>query len=197
MLGDRRFLAQRVGKLLRGGQGSGGITANAIVGGGNRRQPNDFYPTPQWVIDALLEVERFEGQTWEPAEGDGRIVKSLRQAGYEAFGTDIATGDDFLTTTKAVDNICTNPPWGLKTEFIQHGKRCVRRKLALLLPLAALSGTARRPLFEDSTFPLRTVYVFSQRLNFAPDGEGSSIITAGWFVWERGYHGEPVLKWIS
>ena len=124
-------------------------------------------------------------------------MRALRDAGCEVIGSDLATGTDFLATTREVDNVLSNPPWMLKTEFIKHGTQCARRKVALLLPLSALSGVARRPLFEDAACPLRTVYVFDGRINFAPHGEGSSTITGGWFVWERGYRGEPVLRWIS
>jgi hypothetical protein len=63
--------------------------------------------------------------------------------------------------------------------------------------LSTLSGVARRPLFEDAAFPLRTLYVFVRRLNFDPNAQGSTTLTTGWFVWERGYSGEPVLRWIS
>ncbi len=209
MLNDRHFLARQVGRLMRGKGGSlttnnmgvktgngHGITARAIAGDGNRRQPNDFYPTPLEVIAALLAVEQFHGLTWEPAEGDGRIVRELRQAGCEVFGSDVTTGTDFLATTKEVDNVVTNPPWGQKTKFIRHAKECASRKVAMLLPLSALSGVARRPLFEDAAFPLRTVYVFVKRLNFDPKGKGASTITGGWFVWERRYHGDPVLRWM-
>lgn len=174
---------------------AGGITARAIVGDGDHRLDKDQYYTPTWAIDALLSKEKFKGQTWEPAEGDGRIVAALRRAGCEASGSDVATGTDFLTTFREVDNVVTNPPWGLKTEFIRHAQDCARRKVALLLPLSALSGVARRPLFQNRAFRLRSVYVFDQRLNFNSD-KGSSTLTTGWFVWERGYHGEPVLRWL-
>ena len=63
-------------------------------------------------------------------------------------------------------------------------------------PGQSARSVARRPLFEDDSFPLRAVYVFERRLNFHPDGEGGSTITAGWFVWEREHQGEPVLRWI-
>jgi hypothetical protein len=71
------------------------------------------------------------------------------------IGNDLATGTNFLTTTRDVDNVVTNPPWGLKNEFIRHANECARRKVATLLPLNALSGVARRPLFEDAASPLR------------------------------------------
>ena len=174
-----------------------GVTPRALSGDGDNRRENDAYYTPEWAIESLLAVEEFEGTTWEPAEGDGRIVAALRQAGCEAIGSDLATGTDFLATTKEVENVVTNPPWGLKTEFIRHAKECARRKVALLLPLSSLSGVARRPLFEDAAFPLRCVYVFERRINFDPDAQGSTTLTTGWFAWERGYEGEPVLRWIS
>lgn len=173
-----------------------GITARALAGDGDHRRENDAYYTPPWAIDSLLKVEKFDGLTWEPAEGDKRIVEALQQVGGEVFGTDVATGTDFLTTSRKVDNVVTNPPWDQKTEFIRHAKECARRKVVMLLPLSALSGVARRPLFEDTSFPLRTVYVFERRPNFHPDSKGSSTITAGWFVWERDYQGEPVLRWM-
>ena len=174
-----------------------GITAQAIVGGGDRRRDNDAYYTPQWAVDSLLEAEQFEGLTWEPAEGDGRIVRALRQVGCDVIGSDLTAGADFLATDKEVDNVVTNPPWGLKTEFIRRAQQCARCKVAMLLPLSALSDAARRALFQDATFPLRSVYVFTHRLNFDPKGKGSSTITAGWFVWERGYQGEPTLRWCD
>ena len=30
-----------------------------------------------------------------------------------------------------------------------------------------------------------------------PDAQGSTTLTTGWFVWERGYKGEPALHWIG
>jgi hypothetical protein len=223
LLEDPGFLARAVGKQLRlsGSEAQGlatlksdteaaegnsddqggeeprlGITARAIAGDSDHRRENDAYYTPPWAIDSLLAVEKFEGLTWEPAEGDGRIVAALRHAGCEAIGSDAVTGTDFLATIQEVDNIVTNPPWGLKTEFIRHAKECARRKVALLLPLSALSGVARRPLFEDTAFPLRALYVFDRRLQFDPNSQGSTTLTTGWFVWERGYIGEPVVRWL-
>jgi hypothetical protein len=182
--------------LALGTAGENGITARAIAGSGDHRRAKDVYPTPTWAIASLLAVENFEGLTWEPAEGDGRIVRALRRAGCKVFGSDLATGTDFLESHRIVDNVVTNPPWGKKTEFIRHANECARRKVTMLLPLSALSGRARRPLFEDAAFPLRAVYVFDRRLNFHPDSQGSSTITGGWFLWERGCRREPVLKWI-
>jgi hypothetical protein len=159
---------------------------------GNPRRKNDAYYTPQLAIDALLTVEKFTGAIWEPAQGDGRIVRTLKRAGYDAFGTDLETGTDFLVTVKKAENIVTNPPFTLKTEFIRHSQECARRKIALLVPLSTLSGIKRSRLFQDRAFPLRTVYIFAKRLTFDPYGEAA----AGWFIWERGFRGKPTLVWL-
>ena len=89
----------------------GGITARAILGDGDNRRENDAYYTPLEAITALLSVQRFEGLTWEPAEGDKRIVRKLEKIGCDVFGSDLATGTDFLQTHREVDNVVTNPPW--------------------------------------------------------------------------------------
>ena len=156
----------------------------------------DYY-TPSWAIDSLLDVEAFTGLTWEPAEGDGRIVRAFQKAGGNIIGSDLSTGTDFLVASQKVENVVTNPPWSLKSEFIQHAKEVARSKVAMLFPLSALSVKGLRPLFEDGQFPLRTVYVFDRRVNFHPDGEGSSTITAGWFVWERGYKGRARAEMVQ
>ena len=177
-----------------------GITARAMAGG-EYRQENDDYYTPLEAITSFLNVEKFEGLTWEPAEGDRRIVQALKQIGCKVIGSDLATGTDFLQTKRKVDNVVTNPPWSKKDEFIRHAKESVaRKKVAMLLPLSALSGVGRRPLFEDAEFPLRIVYVFEHRLTYdGPDAQSNrtSLITAGWFVWERGYQGRPIVEWIG
>ena len=43
------------------------------------RQEDDFYPTPAYVTQALLDNYRFTGEIWEPACGDGRMSKILEQ----------------------------------------------------------------------------------------------------------------------
>lgn len=69
----------------------------------------------------------------------------------------------------------------------------------MLFRLAFLEGQKRYELFN--IFPPKTVYVFSKRLNCAKNGEFESSKSSGiafaWFVWEVGYQGETILKWIK
>ena len=41
----------------------------------------DFYPTPAWATYALIDNERFVGDIWEPACGDGAMSAVLAQTG--------------------------------------------------------------------------------------------------------------------
>ena len=84
------------------------------MAGGEYRQENDGYYTPLEAITSFLDLEQFQGLTWEPAEGDKRIVQALKQIGCKVIGSDLATGTDFLQTKRKVDNVVTNPPWSKK-----------------------------------------------------------------------------------
>lgn len=69
----------------------------------------------------------------------------------------------------------------------------------MFLKIQFLEGKARRELFEK--YPPRVVYVSSSRLRCAMNGDfekvASSAICYAWYVWEKGYTGETVLRWIN
>ena len=100
--------------------------AYTIIGGGDpkKRSDRDFYPTPKDVTVALMEVLDIPKQTciWEPACGDGHIIKALNDMGYmNVIGTDIVNGTDYLTADKpgGVEFIITNPPFNRGEAFIR------------------------------------------------------------------------------
>lgn len=72
----------------------------------------------------------------------------------------------------------------------------------MLLKLTFLEGKARyRDLF--SRFPPKTVYVFTDRLMCAKNGDfermkagGGSAVAYAWFVWEKGYMGQTQIDWL-
>lgn len=73
-------------------------------------------------------------------------------------------------------------------------------KVAMFLKIQFLEGKSRRALF--SRWPPKTVYVSSGRLHCAMNGDfekyaKSSAICYAWYVWEKGYTGETVIKWIN
>jgi hypothetical protein len=74
----------------------------------------DFYPTPRWATFALIENERFRGDIWECACGDGAMSEVLEEGGRRVESSDLydrgfgEAGHDFLNTQRAAPNIVTN-----------------------------------------------------------------------------------------
>jgi hypothetical protein len=158
------------------------------------RRPLDFYPTPPHATQALVERERFTGLILEPACGDGAIVRVLHKRGYNVESADLLDGQNFFERKKSVSNIITNPPYRHSLDFILHAKKIATCKIAMLLPVEFLHGGTRYDLFQDRCFPLKLVYVFASRLRFG--SETHSTVGHAWYVWDRRYKGEPVIRWI-
>lgn len=174
---------------------------------GGEREPNDYYATEPNAVELLLEQETFTPYVWEPACGEGHISKVLEAHGYKVLSTDLIDrgygegGVDFLSI-KRVDisrDIITNPPYKYAKEFVEHALEISSEstKVAMFLKLTFLEGQSRRELFAKN--PPKTVYVSSARLQCGKNGvfEGSSATAYAWFVWEKGYHGRTVIKWIN
>src|ERR1700743_4015230 len=77
----------------------------------------DFFPTPAWATFALIDNEKFEGDIWECACGDGAMSRVLEETGNAVFSTDLyergfgESGHDFLAEMRTMPNIVTNPPY--------------------------------------------------------------------------------------
>jgi len=164
----------------------------------------DFFPTPAWATFALVENERFQGNIWEPACGDGAMVRILENTGCEIEASDLfdrgfgEIGVDFLQGERKYDNIVTNPPFNSAEGFVAAGLRQSRRKLALLLRLAFLEGAHRQRSIFSKAPPAR-VWVFSERITFYPSGavkKGSGTTAYAWFVWDRAARPVTELKWL-
>lgn len=180
--------------------------ARGIIPDSVNRERDNYFPTPPHATRALLSVERFEGDIWEPACGDGAMARVLEESGYRVHSTDLidrgygTTNRDFLLEYETTaDNIVTNPPFYLAEEFARHALARSRRKVAFLCRLAWLEGKERRRLFTAS--PLARVWVFSSRVQMARGGTdtgkgGGGMIPFAWFVWQHGHEGPPTLGWL-
>lgn len=165
----------------------------------------DFYPTPEWATHALIDNEKFEGTIWEPACGDGTMVRVLRNTGRPIEASDLfdrgygEVGIDFLKSSRAVENIVTNPPYNSAEGFVEAGLRQATRKVCLLLRLAFLEGANRQRTIFSKTPPAR-VWAFSERITFYPAGavqKGSGTTAYAWFVWDKqATRRATELKWL-
>lgn len=181
------------------------ITSRNLAGSSEGRPEADFYPTPSDAVEALLQRETFEGTIWENSCGDGAICKVLDAYGYKnVLATDLIdrgygeAPHDFITSEYTADNVIMNPPFSMAQEFVTLSLARTTKKVAMLGKLVFLEGQKRKPFFEST--PLKNVYVFSKRVNFYRNGERGSYSTStmafAWFVWEHGYEGEPIIKWV-
>lgn len=173
------------------------------------RVKDDFYATPEESTKALLAVEEIIYPAWEPACGQGHIARLLSP---NCLATDLVyrgygDGDiDFLTSPpppeREVATVITNPPFNLFQEFAEKALKIANRKVILFGKLQALEGQKRATFMENS--PLKTVYVFKSRQNPLRNGSPvdengkpwASTMAFAWYVWEIGYEGSPIIKWI-
>lgn len=178
------------------------------------RDEHDYYATDPKALELLLELESFSKHVWECACGGGHLSEVLKQHGHCVKSTDIIDRGyvgtelmNFLTVTKediATDHprdIITNPPYRFAKEFVEHALNISAdgTKIAMFLKVQFLEGKQRRKLFEK--YPPKTVYVSSTRLKCAQNGdfdafEGSAVAYA-WYIWEKGYTGDTIIKWFN
>lgn len=177
------------------------------------REENDYYATDPIAIDKLLSVEEISDEIFEPAAGEGHLAERLRELGYNVFTSDIIQRNykldeigDFLQYQGFMlkGDILTNPPYKYAKEFVLKALDSVAdgRKVYMFLKLTFLEGKARyQELFNK--YPPKNIYVFSERIMCAKNGEfekmkagGGSAVAYAWFVWEKGYNGDTIIKWI-
>lgn len=189
-------------------------SAHAILGARkhaqNEREINDYYATEPKAARLLMEVEKFSPLIWECACGEGHLAKEFEGAGYQVYATDLidrgyGIQQDFLAAVAgpaAGFDIVTNPPYSKAQAFVEHALDISADgcKVAMFLKIQFLEGKARRELFKK--YPPKTIYVSSARLKCAMNGDfekyaKSNAICYAWFVWEKGFKGDPVIKWIN
>lgn len=177
--------------------------AQSLVGTSKGRPLHDFYRTPVNAVESLLAVEKFEGNIWECACGDGAISEVLINHGYDVLSTDLIDrgygehSHDFLTSSYTADNVITNPPYDLCNDFIELSVERTTKKVALLTKLSILEGVKRREMFER--LPLARVWVFSKRLSMSRNGEikkQAGMICFCWLVFDHSHTGSPTIGWI-
>lgn len=190
---------------------------------GDEREPHDFYATHPSAIPPLLTLLGWENGgkvIRENSCGQGHLSKALEAAGHTVISTDLidrgygVTGVDFLkphwTDDMPVDAVIMNPPY-------KHALKFVEKSLTLapvvcaFLRITFLETPDRAKFFEKH--PPRYVAVFSKRMASSKDGKfyqdyfctktceikrkrESSTVCYAWFVWERGYTGDTVVRWI-
>lgn len=175
------------------------------------RSKLDFYATPPLAVKKLLELEEFSNNIWEPACGMNHITKELENYGYNVRTSDInkMIDDsnieiiDFLNQNEKFNgDIITNPPYKYAQEFVEKAIETItdNHKVVMFLKLQFLEGKKRAELFKK--YPPKYIYVSSERLGcsetgkFNNNGNCGSAIAYAWYIWEKNYKGETILRWF-
>jgi hypothetical protein len=161
-----------------------------------------YFTCPEAVASLLrLEGERLPQRIWEPACGDGAIVRPLIAAGRDVIASDIHAYDgrpddrmvfDYLATPPfpdSIEGIVTNPPYRQAQAFAE--KALVEAPyVALLVRSNFYVEAAERDAFFAAWPPTR-VWLSSRRLpamhRYRWTGNRVASNTPYcWLVWERG-----------
>lgn len=187
----------------------------------DEREEHDYYATHPKAVEMLLELEQFDKNILEPCCGEGHISNVLEQHGHTVTSFDLIDrgygtgGIDFLKYNVPFDgDIVTNPPYEMAQDFVEHAMDIVAdgHKIAMFLKLTFLEGNRRREMYKK--YPPKVVYVSSDRLACGKNGdfykrnddgtiktdskgnpvEVGSAVCYCWYIWEKGYKGDTIVK---
>lgn len=149
------------------------------------RREADFYSTPIKSFEPIIPmIRKLNVPVFEPAQGDGRLVEAMQNAGVRAFGEDISTGKDFFQRFDYHPCIVTNPPFSLAQEFCDHAIKHADH-VFMLLRLNFLGSQKRKGWWKSN--PPSALFVLSERPDFT--GGGGDACDYAWFYWGGAYHG--------
>lgn len=172
------------------------------------REAADFYPTPPEPTRAILAAEagrlRSFPAIWEPAAGDGAMVREIAAAGHDVRASDLVDRGcgaeilDFFACREAMaPAIVTNPPFAAvnwrdgQGRWVGHamGELGVDY-MALLLPWTWPAAAGLGVVWDR--WPPARAYLMCWKIDFT--GDGAQPASHGWFVWDRGHVGETVFR---
>ena len=170
------------------------------------RQTQDYYATDPKCVNELLEVEHFNRNILEPCCGEGHISKELEKHGYNVTSSDLidrgfGTTKDLFSYEHWSGDIITNPPYKNAVKYVKHCLDIVNdgAKVAIFLKITFLESKERFEFFKK--YPPKYVYVYSSRRLCSMNGEfekyKATAICYCWFVWVKGFKGEPTIRWIA
>lgn len=175
------------------------------------REQDEFYPTPPEPTRAFLhaEIDRLKdfGIIWEPAAGNGAMVREMEALGLMVRASDLVDrGCDadirsFYEFPVAPSHaIVTNPPfaecgWGNgKARWLKHALDVLDVEYMALLLNWTWPGAGGLAPFWTQHPPAR-VYLMRWKIDFT--GQGAPPMLNGWFVWDKQWKGETVLRMLD
>lgn len=180
----------------------------------HERENNDYYATDPKALEVFLDKLKEDKidlhfNIWECACGEGHLSEVLKKRGYSVKSTDLIDRGysetsplNFLETNSYIycGDILTNPPYKYAKEFVEHALDIQKDGYytIMFLKIQFLEGQARKELFKK--YPPKYIYVNSTRQICYINGDMSKKMSSAtcycWFVWQKGFKGEPIVRWI-
>lgn len=189
------------------------VTLGASNHSEKERETNDYYATDPHSLEIFLEKIKndeikLHSKIWECACGEGHLSKLLKNKGYDVFSSDLidrgyGLGNiDFLKTSNIdiKSDILTNPPYKFAKEFVEKALEIQADGYytIMFLKIQFLEGQGRKELFKK--YPPKYIYVNSARQTCYINGDMSKKMSSAscycWFIWEKGFKEEPIIRWI-
>lgn len=189
------------------------VTLGASNHSEKERETNDYYATDPHSLEIFLEKIKndeikLHSKIWECACGEGHLSEVLKNKGYDVFSSDLiyrgyGLGNiDFLKTTNIdiKSDILTNPPYKFAKEFVEKALEIQADGYytIMFLKIQFLEGQGRKELFKK--YPPKYIYVNSARQTCYINGDMSKKMSSAscycWFIWEKGFKKEPIIRWI-
>jgi hypothetical protein len=175
------------------------------------REPDEFYPTPPEPIRALLHAElprlREFDRVWDASAGDGALVREMEAVGLDVVGSDLVDRGAGFEIKSFYDfdvapSKCSvqNPPfnhcgWGNgRARWLRHALDTLDLDYMALLMNWGWPGAGGLAPFWAEHPPAR-VYLMRWKIDFT--GQGAPPMLNGWFVWDKAWKGEPVLRMLD
>ncbi len=183
----------------------------ARVEGGLEREANEFYPTPPEATRAILhaEIDRLRefDRIWEPAAGDGAMVREMETVGLNVYASDLidrgcgAEIRDFYDYPESPCRaVLTNPPFAEcnsrdgKGRWIWHALENLDLDyMALMMNWSWPGAGGLGTLWQDH--PPARAYLCRWKIDFT--GQGAPPMLNAWFVWDKAWEGETVLRMLD
>ena len=171
---------------------------------GKQRQANDFYATPLYVIETLLnniDLSGYGEKVLEPSAGSGNICRVFKRyypnkrvtaleirneelTNLTRYSDEVIIGDYLQLDMKSKYSIIIgNPPYSKAIEFVKKSLELLEENgiLILLLRTSFLESKKRYTFWQKNR--LSGLYVLSKRPSFT--GKGTDATSYSWFIWDK------------
>lgn len=173
--------------------------------GGLARHKNDFYETPAWCIDLVLDAlgitADYRGYVIDPGSGTGAIAQRVAQRAPHADVRGVELNEELIAVARGLrsptiawechdwltwpsdgtaDLVIANPPYKHADAFIRKALEVVGKKgtVAMLFRVNFMLAKKRRALRKEG---LPDLHALEKRPSF--NGSGTDATDYAWHIW--------------